>query len=110
MTDPIEIKIEQRPARTLMFRLGDEDYAFKVPKSYGLVNAIRLAQRTDAGDGQAEVAMFDRIESWLFDSLPPADADRLRERLLDPDDALDTAHILEVFQELVKAASDRPSQ
>jgi hypothetical protein len=111
MPDPIQIKVEPRAARTLTFRIGDEDYSFKVPKSYGLVSAVRAAQAgAGAAEGQAEVAMFDRIEGWLFDSMAEGEADRLRARLLDPDDALDTEHILEVFQELVKAASDRPSQ
>jgi hypothetical protein len=109
MPDPIQIKVEPRAARTLTFRIGDEDYSFKVPKSYGLVSAVRAAQAGAAGEGQAEVAMFDRIESWLFDSLSEEEADRLKARLADPDDALDTEHILEVFQELVKAASERPS-
>jgi len=109
MDEVIKIDVAPRAERRVTFRIGDEDYEFKVPKSYGLVNAIRSINRGDAAEGQAEVQMFDKVEAWLFDALEPDKADRLRARLLDDDDALDTDHILEVFQQLVKAASDRPS-
>jgi len=109
MDEVINIEIAPRSERRVTFRLGDEEYAFRVPKSYGLVHAIRGLQRGDGPAGQAEVEMFARVEEWLFDALDKDKAERLRERLLDPDDALDTDHVLEVFQQLVKVASDRPS-
>ena len=109
MPEPIQIAVKPRPTRTLEFRVGEETYVFAVPKSYGLVAAVRAAQAGASGDGQAEVAMFDRIEGWLFNAMVPEQAERLKARLEDPEDDLDTPHILEIFQELVKAASDRPS-
>lgn len=110
MQDTIKIDVKPKPTRTLTFQIGEDAYTFKVPKSYGLVAAVRAAQSGAGGDGQAEVAMFDRIEAWLFDSMPEGQAEQLKARLEDPDDDLDTEHVLEIFQELVKAASDRPSQ
>lgn len=105
MDDVIEIKVDPRPARTLTFRIGDEDYAFRVPKSHGLMSAVR-GMKLGTG-GAAEVEMYHQIEDWLFAACD--DADRLRERLADSDDPLDTEHIVEVFQQVVKAASSRPS-
>lgn len=109
MDEVINIAVAPREDRRITFRIGDEEYAFRVPKSYGLVSAIRGLQRGDGPAGQAEVEMFARVEDWLFEALEPAQAERLRDRLNDPDDALDTEHVLEVFQQLVKAASERPS-
>lgn len=107
MTDdaPVKIAVEAKPRRTVTFQIGDDDYVFKVPKSHSLMHAIRGLQAD--GSGTTEIAMYHRIEDWLFEACE--DADKLMGRLTDPDDPLDTDHIVEVFQQLVKAASARPS-
>lgn len=107
MTDDAPIKIEPKAKdrRTVAFEIGDDIFEFRVPKSYSLMQAIRGMQAD--GSGTAEIEMYHRIEDWLFSSCE--DSDKLRDRLADPDDDLDTDTIVEMFQQLVKAASNRPS-
>jgi hypothetical protein len=106
MSDAIEIKVEPKKERTLTVRLGDDEYEFRVPKLYGLLDAIQGIQ-TDGGIGDAQV--FGRVEAWVFEALPDEDAQRIRARLHDDDDPLDVEHLVEVFQQLTKVAANRPS-
>lgn len=106
MTDAVEIKVEPRAERTLTVRLGDDEYEFRVPKLYGLLDAIKGIQ-ADGGLGDAQV--FGKVEAWLFDALPAADAKRIKARLHDEDDDLDVEHLVEVFKQLTKVAANRPS-
>jgi hypothetical protein len=106
----IEIEVaERKDAKPLRFLVAGEVYEFRVPKLYGLMRTVRGLQDNKKQDGMAEVAMFGKIEDWLFSATSKADASRIRSRLEDPDDTLDVEHLVEVFQQLVKAASDRPT-
>lgn len=110
MTDEvIDIPVEPRERRRLTFNVGGEIYAFRVPKLYGLMDAVAKIQDGAGQGGTAEAAMFGKIEAWLFDALDPEDAGRIRARLRDEDDDLDIEHLVALFQELVKAASKAPS-
>lgn len=102
---PIQIKVEPKQARMLTFTVGDDHYRFRVPKSHSLMRAVRGMQAD--GSGTAEIAMYHHIEDWLLDACE--DGDKLLERLTDPDDPIDTEHVVEIFQAVVKAASSRPS-
>lgn len=108
----IEIETKQARGKQLTFRIGGELYHFRVPKLYGLVETVKQirAQRTD-GDGAAlnDVAMFDKIEEWLFDCLDDAEASDLKARLLDDDDEVDVEHLIEIFQRLTAETSGRPT-
>lgn len=106
MSDVIEIKVPPRPSRTVKFLIAGTIYEFSVPKMYRLMDAVKSIQ---SSGGDTNVAMFEKVEAWLFDAMDPEDAKNLRQRLLSDDDELDVEHLTAVFQELVKAASDRPS-
>ena len=107
----IEIETTRKPGRTIPFRIGGEVYRFTVPKLYGLVDTVKQIRANGAGsdDGMAQIAMFDKVEAWLFDSLDEEQARQLQARLRDPDDEVDVEHLIEVFQHLTKEASGRPS-
>lgn len=102
----IEIKVAPRPVRTVKFLIAGTVYGFSVPKMYKLMDAVKSIQ---SSGGDTNVAMFEKVESWLFDAMDPAEAGALRGRLLDEQDELDVEHLTAVFQELIKAASNRPS-
>lgn len=108
--DVIEIEVAEKPqVAPLRLLLAGEIYEFRVPKLYGLMSTVRGIQDSKRPKGMAEVAMFGKIEDWLFGAMSKADANRVRDRLNDEDDSLDVEHLVEVFQHLVKAASDRPT-
>lgn len=108
--DVIEIEVAEKPqVAPLRLLLAGEIYEFRVPKLYGLMSTVRGIQDSKGPKGMAEVAMFGKIEDWLFGAMSKADAKRVRDRLEDQDDSLDVEHLVEVFQHLVKAASDRPT-
>lgn len=108
--DVIEIEVPEKPqAAPLRLMLAGEIYEFRVPKVYGLMSTVRGLQDNKGPKGMAEVAMFGKIEDWLFGAMNKADEKRVRARLDDQDDQLDVAHLIEAFQHLVKAASDRPT-
>lgn len=110
MTDEvIDIPVVPRERRQLTFNVGGEIYAFRVPKLYGLMDAVAKIQDGANKGGAAEAAMFGKIEAWLFDALDKDQADRIRARLRDDDDDLDVEHLVALFQELVKVASKAPS-
>lgn len=104
--DVIDIDVPAREKRVMRFQVAGTIYDFSVPKMYKLMDAIKEIQNST---GDQNVAMFDKVESWLFDAMKPADAKALRSRLLDDDDDVDIEHLVAVFQELTKAASERPS-
>lgn len=105
----IEIDVAPRAKQTVTIRLGEESYDFTIPKVYGLVTTISQIQKSRKKEGERDIALFSKVEEWMFSCLSDKDADRIRERLLDPDDSLDQHHIVEVFQHLTKVASSRPS-
>lgn len=106
MSEVIEIKVPSRPARAVKFLIAGTIYEFHVPKMYKLMDAVKSIQ---SAGGDTSVAMFEKVEAWLFDAMTAEDATDLRRRLLAEDDELDVEHLTAVFQELVKAASARPS-
>jgi hypothetical protein len=106
--DVVKIEVKPRPARKLTFDLGGEIYTFSIPKVYGLIETIKEAQ-IGTGSGVQDAEAFGKIEDWLFSSLSLEEAQRIKERLRDEEDDLDLEHVLEIFQALTKAASDRPS-
>lgn len=105
----VKIDVAPREAVLMTVDLGGDLYEFKVPKLYGLMNAVRDLTSTGSDSGLEEAAVFGRIEDWLFSALPEDQAERLKARFADNDDPLDVNHLMQVFQELVKKASDRPS-
>lgn len=105
----VEIETTRQQGKRIPFRIGGQVYRFRVPKLYGLVDTVKQVQASRAGDGMTDVAMFDKIERWLFDCLDEDDAEELQARLRDPDDEVDVEHLIEVFQHLTKEASGRPS-
>lgn len=108
--DVVEIEVpEKAAAKPVRFLIAGEIYQFRVPKLYGLMNTVRGLQDNKGPKGMAEIAMFGKIEDWLFNAVSKADAKRIQDRLADENDTLDVEHLVEVFQQLVKAASDRPT-
>lgn len=109
----IEVTTKREQGKRLTFRIGGELYRFTVPKLYGLVDTVKQirAQRNGQGgsDGLSDVAVFDKIENWLFECMDADDAEELQARLKDPADEVDVEHVIEVFQHLTKEASGRPS-
>jgi hypothetical protein len=106
--EPVKIEVESREAVLMAVDLGGDLYEFRVPKLYGLMNAVK--ELTKAGEGgMEEAAVFGKIEDWLFGAMAEDDAERLRSRFADEDDSLDVPHMMQVFQELVKRAAERPS-
>ena len=104
--DVIDINVAARGSRATKFRIAGTVYTFTVPKMYRLLDTVKHIQ---SSGGEANIAMFDKVEAWLFDAMDPAEAEELRDRLMDDDDDVDIQHLIEVFQELTKAASSRPS-
>lgn len=104
-----EIEITPREKKTITIRLGAEEYEFTIPKVYGLVNTLSAVQKSRKKEGERDIALFSKVEDWMFSCLSAKDGDRIRERLLDPNDDLDQPHLMEVFQYLTKVASNRPS-
>lgn len=107
--EPIVIEVAKREDARREFVIGEETYHFKIPKLYGLMDTIQKIQSDNKGAGANDVAVFGKVEAWLFDALDKKESDRLRARLLDPKDDLDIEHLVAVFQELTKIASNRPS-
>lgn len=108
----IEIETKQPRGKQLTFKIGGELYHFRVPKLYGLVDTVKQirAQRGGQdGGGLNDVAVFDKIEEWLFDCLDDEEARELKGRLLDDDDEVDVEHLIEVFQRLTAETSGRPT-
>lgn len=107
--EPMKIDVGPRKAPVMSVDLGGDIYEFKVPKLYGLMSAVKDLSSIGSEGGLDEAAAFARIEEWLFSALSDDDAARLIARFEDPEDSLDVPHMMELFQELVKKASDRPS-
>lgn len=106
----IEVETTRPAGKQLTFRIGGELYNFKVPKLYGLIDTVKQVQNSRGGQGGlSDVAVFDKIERWLFDCLEQEQAEELQSRLRDPHDEVDVEHLIEVFQRLSKEASGRPS-
>ena len=87
--------------RTKTVVIDGEEFTFARQKAYPLFKALEGAK--------GEIEQFDRVEAWLFGALPDEQAERLRERLEDPEDDLDVPHLVEVFQSLVQGVASRPT-
>jgi len=108
----IEIGTKRPQGKRLTFRIGGELYHFKVPKLYGLVDTVKQIRAQRGGQdssGMSDVAVFDKIEEWLFDCLEEDEARELKTRLLDDEDEVDVEHLIEVFQRLTAETSGRPT-
>lgn len=106
-TTPKAFDVPKRTPTVLEFTLGDDDlYTFTPPKTSGMLLDIVVGDP----DADNNVAATRASLNWLSDGLPDDQAQRILDRLRDPDDDLDTDTLNEVIKWLVEQASNRPTR
>lgn len=100
-----KIDLTDSKREPVVFEIGDDTFTFNPPKMFTFMDAVIQSRESGAGDEQ----MFGVVMDLLYKSLPVEQGDRLKQRLADDDDALDVEHLVEIFQTLTKAVTDRPT-
>lgn len=99
---PLAFKTAKRRKDPIPFDLDGEEYTFTPPK-----NAMMVLPMIEENSGDAEAlrGMFD----WLGAGLSQEEADRILERLKDPQDDLDFDTVAEVIEGLMEEIGGRPT-
>ncbi len=94
-------KTSTKTPKVLTFDLDDREFTFTAPKMSGLI--LQIAEKGEAGG-------IAGLLNWLSDGLTEEDNDFIIERLRDPDDPLDFDVVQEIVEDLMAAASNRPTK
>lgn len=89
---------------TIEFDLDDVTYHFTPGKRSGMTLAVMDADSTEGAAAGLGKGLLD----WFSDGLAEGEAERLRDRLLDPKDDFDTEDLSELANAMLGAASGRP--
>lgn len=103
-----EFTTKERERQTVEFVLDGETYSFTPPKRAELIMSVVSASGLDRPTTEAD-SVRDLL-NWLGEGLGENQADRLMERLRDPDDDFDLAQINEIARYLLGQSSNRPTK
>ena len=105
---PKEFTTKERERTPIEFVLDGETFKFTPPKRSGLI--ISVVSKTGL-DGRASDADSVRdLLNWIGDGLSDEQAERLLERLRDPDDDFDLENVNEIARYLLGQSSNRPTR
>jgi len=102
-THKIELSSSKR--EPVAFEIGEDTFTFNPPKMFTFMDAVVQSRESGAGEEQ----MFGVVMDLLYGALPKDQGERLKARLSDEGDPLDVEHVVEIFQTLTKAVTDRPT-
>lgn len=99
------IQIDAQPRETIAVSLVGVEYVIEPPKTtYAIKLARRAAEASDDTDSQWGI-----IEGWVERAFGPKQGKKVLERLMDDDDDLDVAHIMELIEKLAEAVTENPT-
>lgn len=104
-----EFTTNERPRQVTEFDVDGEHYVFTAPKRAGLIMSVVTTVGID-GKGSTESDSVRDLLNWLGEGLPEDQADRLLNRLKDPDDDFDLENINEIARYLLGQSSNRPTR
>jgi hypothetical protein len=103
----LKINTDARPDEIEEVWFGDDGpYEFTSPKIAPLLSAMRKMQGMD--DEKSGVLALDMQEQWLERGFGPDQWKRIQGRIDDDADALDSWHLMQVFEALFEKVSGRP--
>lgn len=106
MSSPPTIKMNLPARKAMSINVEGTLYWFKQPKKRWLMTAA--AGLSADADPEVQAAAYRQVEELLLRCMTEEGAEHLRARLEDPDDVVDVEQVMEVFQELMGAASGLP--
>lgn len=103
----VKINTDPRPNEVEEVWFGDDGpYVFTTPKIAPLLAAMR--RMNTASDAELGDIALDTQDEWLAAGFGEEQWNRIQGRIADPEDPLDTWHLMEVFEELFRQAAGRP--
>lgn len=108
----VNISVTDRKPIPLNFDYIDEDgeikrdpYLIRPPKGY---LSTALAEKVQAAGDDVSVIMAE-VEGWFEQGLGKKQWKKLRDRLEDPDDALDLAHLVQAMEGVIEKVVGDPT-
>lgn len=102
-----EFTTKQREKETIEFILDGETFHFTPPKRAGLIMSVVASTGLDKQTTDNDSARD--LLNWVSDGLGD-EAERILERLQDPDDDFDLEQLNEVARYLLAQSSNRPTR
>lgn len=99
------ITIAPRTIDQVTIDLAGKEYVIPLPKAtLGLLMATRMQ---DAGEDSKKI--LEELRAWLDAAFGPKQAAKVWDRLMDPDDDVDVAQMVDLIQKLTEVATPNPT-
>lgn len=105
MAEHLSYSVSKRNTKPIEFDIGGEEYHFTPPKTASMV--LPVIEQDDV-DEMSLMSLKQQYD-WLEAGLPEEEAERLKARLLDPKDDLDTSDLDKISEWIMKQVNGRPT-
>lgn len=103
---PKTIEITAEPVPKMSVKLVGVDYMISPPKSS---LAIKLAVQAKTVGKDDPEKILDVLDEWLVKAFGKAGLKKVKARLDDPEDLLDTPHLMQLMEAVVEATTGDPT-
>lgn len=99
---------KHRDRKVIAFELDGRTFQFTAPKESATL--IAMLGAVGSSDGQVQAQAARQMLNWFDDGLTEDDMNHIRARLEDNDDDLELADLVEITNDLLAEAMDRPTK